>query len=257
MIKISEGDTVTIWIDSKRVYLIKVKKGGQFSTDKGNIKFDEILGKEYGSFITLSSGSKAYLLIPSLTDMYFGLRRPTQVMYPKDLGYVIFSSGIKPGDVVVEAGTGSGFLTATLAHFVGDSGKVYTYEVKEEFQKIAIENISKMKLTERIVFKLKDIRTGIDEKDVDAIFLDLADPWNVANIAYDSLKPSGIITIFVPTVNQIEKTYFALKNSGFVDIHVEELILREYQVKEGAVRPKNIGIVHTGYIIRGRKYIKA
>lgn len=256
MVKISEGDTVTIWIDSKRIYLVKVRKNGQFSTDKGNIKFDEILGKEYGSFITLSTGAKAYLLFPSLTDMYYGLRRPTQVMYPKDLGYVIFTSGVKPGDIVVEAGTGSGFLTATLSHFVGESGKVYTYEIKEGFQKIAIENVSKIGLNDRVVFKLKDVREVIDEKEVDAVFLDMADPWNAIPHAYSALKPSGSITIFIPTVNQIEKTYFALKNTGFIDIHVEELILREYQVKEGAVRPKNIGVVHTGYIIRGRKYIK-
>lgn len=46
-----------------------------------------------------------------------------------------------------------------------------------------------------------------------------------------------------------------MKNSGIIDIHVEELILREYQVKENAVRPRNIGIMHTGFIIRGRKSI--
>ncbi|TRM82176.1 hypothetical protein DJ531_09905 [Sulfolobus sp. A20-N-F6] len=106
---------------------------------------------------------------------------------------------------------------------------------------------------DRIIFKIKDIREGIDEKDVDAIFLDMPDPWNAIPKVSSSLSPSSPVVVFVPTVNQIEKTYFTMKELGFVDIHVEELLLREYQVKENAVRPKNIGVTHTGYIVRGRK----
>ncbi|MCQ4335726.1 MAG: protein methyltransferase, partial [Sulfolobaceae archaeon] len=54
---------------------------------------------------------------------------------------------------------------------------------------------------------------------------------------------------------QVEKVVLAMQANGFTDVHAEELILREYQVKENAVRPRNVGVVHTGYIVRARKSI--
>jgi len=254
---IKEGDVVTLWIDPKRVYLIKVRSGKKFSTDKGALELDKIIGLEYGSEVSLSTGNKGYLLQPSLIDIYNGLRRPSQVLYPKDIAYMIFTSGIKPGDTVLEAGTGSGFLTISLAYYLGEKGKVITYDIREDMQKIARKNVEFLNLSDRVVFKLKDIRMGFDETNIDAVFLDMPDPWNAVKAAYEALKPSGTIVIFVPTTNQIEKTAIALKNNNFVDIRAEELIIREYQLKENAIRPKNIGVVHTGYIIRGRKSLKS
>ncbi|BFH73418.1 tRNA (adenine-N1)-methyltransferase [Sulfurisphaera javensis] len=254
---IKEDDVITFWIDMKRTYLIKVKKGKKFGSDKGAINLDSIIGLEYGSEVTLSTGNKAYVLKPSLIDIYNGLKRPSQVLYPKDVAYMIYSSGIQPGDIVLEAGTGSGFLTISLAYYLGEKGRVITYDIRQDMQEIAKKNIELLNLTDRVTFKLKDVREGFEESNVDAIFLDMPDPWNVAKHAYDALKPSGSIVIFVPTTNQIEKVGIALKNSGFIDIHAEELILREYQIKENATRPKNIGVMHTGYIIRGRKSLKS
>ncbi|MCG2909122.1 MAG: tRNA (adenine-N1)-methyltransferase [Stygiolobus sp.] len=254
--KVKEGDYVVIWIDPKRVYLTKVTQKGKFSSDKGAIDLGNLIGLEYGSEITLSTANKAYLLHPTPLDAYNGLRRPSQVLYPKDIAYMLYVSGIKPGDTVVEAGTGSGFLTIALAYFLGEKGRVITYDIRQDMQEIAKKNVSILNLSDRITFKLKDIREGIEEKDVDAVFLDMPDPWNAINSVYEALKPSGSIVIFVPTVNQIEKTVLKLREFNFVDVHAEELITREYQVKENATRPKNIGVVHTGYIIRGRKSIK-
>lgn len=252
---LKEGDPVTVWIDVKRVYLIKITKGKRLDTDKGFILHDDLIGKEYGDVIKLKKG-EAVLLKPILSDIYTTLRRPSQVLYPKDVAYIIYSSGIKPGDVVVEAGTGSGFLAISLAYFVGPTGKVISYDIREDMQEVAKFNASILNLLDRIVFKLKDIREGIDEQDVDAIFLDMPDPWNAISVAYRALKPSSQLIIFVPTVNQVEKTYLEMKKQGFIDIHAEELIIREYQVKENATRPRNTGVTHTGYIIRGRKFIK-
>lgn len=252
---LKEGDPVTIWIDIKRVYLVKLTKGKRLDTDKGSILHDTIIGKEYGDTIQLKKG-EAVLLKPLLSDIYTTLRRPSQVLYPKDVAYMIYSSGIKPGDVVVEAGTGSGFLAISLAYFIGPNGKIITYDVRKDMQEIARFNANVLNLLDRIEFKNKDIREGIDEQNVDAVFLDMPDPWNAISSAYNSLKPSAELIVFVPTVNQIEKTYLEMKKQGFIDIHAEELIIREYQVKENATRPKNTGVTHTGYIIRGRKFIK-
>ncbi|ARM75798.1 tRNA (adenine-N1)-methyltransferase [Acidianus manzaensis] len=252
---LKEGDPVTIWIDIKRVYLVKLTKGKRLDTDKGFLTHDSIIGKEYGDTIKMSRG-EALLLKPIPADIYTTFNRPSQVLYPKDVAYMIYISGIKPGDTIVEAGTGSGFLTISLAYAVGANGKIITYDIRQDMQDTAKFNASILNLIDRIEFKNKDIREGIDEKNVDAIFLDMPDPWNAVPRAYESLKSSSELIAFVPTVNQIEKTYLAMKNQGFIDVHAEELIMREYQVKENATRPKNIGVIHTGYIIRGRKSIK-
>lgn len=252
---IQEGDPVTIWIDDRRMFLIKVKKGKRLDTDKGYILHEQLIGKEYGETLKMSKG-EAYLLKPTPMDIYTTLARPSQVIYPKDAAYIVYAAGIQPGDVVVEAGTGSGFLAITLAYFLGPNGKVISYDIREDMQDKARQNAAMLNLLDRIIFKTKDIRQGIDEKDVSAVILDMPDPWNAVAKAYEALKPSGSLIVFIPTVNQIEKTVLQMRNEGFIDIHVEELILREYQVKENAVRPKNFGVMHTGYLIRGRKYIK-
>ncbi|AWR97157.1 methyltransferase domain-containing protein [Acidianus sulfidivorans JP7] len=252
---LKEGDPVTVWIDIKRVYLIKLTKGKRLDTDKGFLTHESIIGKEYGDTIPMSKG-KALLLKPIPADIYSTFARPSQVLYPKDISYMIYISGIKPGDKVIEAGTGSGFLTISLAYAIGSNGKVISYDIRNDMQETAKFNANILNLLDRIEFKNKDIREGIDEKNIDAIFLDMPDPWNVVHHAYESLNPSSSLIAFVPTVNQIEKTYLAMKDQGFIDIHAEELMLREYQVKENATRPKNIGVMHTGFIIRGRKSIK-
>ncbi|NON63124.1 tRNA (adenine-N1)-methyltransferase [Acidianus sp. RZ1] len=252
---LKEGDIVTIWIDPKRVFLMKIEQGKRLDTDRGYILHDDLIGKEYGEKIAMSKGN-AYLLKPIPTDIYSSLPRPSQVLYPKDIGYILYSSGVEPGSLVIESGTGSGFLTIALAYFLGDNGRIISYDIREDMQKRALFNLSILNLSNRVTFKLKDIRNGIEEQEVDAVFLDMPDPWNAISPIYPSLKSSGSLVVFVPTVNQVEKTYLSMKNNGFVDLHAEELILREYQVKENAVRPKNIGVMHTGYLIRGRKFIK-
>ncbi|MDT7905825.1 MAG: tRNA (adenine-N1)-methyltransferase [Sulfolobales archaeon] len=251
---IKEGDPVVIRIDPKRVYLVKALPQRTLHTDKGFIRLADVIGKEYGSSVQTSKGVKAEILRPTPFDIYFGLNRPSQVLYPKDIAYMIYSSGIRAGSKVLEAGTGSGFLALTLAYFLNNTGKVISYDVRKDMQEAARKNAETLGFT-NIEFRLKDVREGFDEEEADAVFLDMPDPWNALRAAHNALKPSASLVVFVPTVNQVEKVALAMQANGFTDVHAEELILREYQVKENAVRPRNVGVVHTGYIVRARKSI--
>ncbi|MUN28309.1 tRNA (adenine-N1)-methyltransferase [Sulfuracidifex metallicus] len=252
---IKEGDLVVIWIDSRRIYLVKVDPQKRFSSDKGYIDMSNLIGKEYGERISLSTGREAFVLKPTPFDIYRGLKRPTQVLYPKDVAYILYMIGAKPGSTVVEAGTGSGFLTISMAYFLGESSKIITYDVRDDTQRSAKKNADFLGLADRIIFKLGDVREKIEETDIDAVFFDMPDPWNAVKSAYDSLSPSGSLVVFVPTIIQVEKTFMSMRDL-FVDVHAEELMSREYQLKENAVRPKSIGVWHTGYIIYGRKSLK-
>ncbi len=254
---INEGDLVHIVIDRKRRYIVKVSQGKILGTDKGFIKHSEIIGKPYGSTIKTSLGVKAYILKPLHHDLLHGYKRVTQVIYPKDSSLMIYLSGIGPGSRVVEAGIGTGFLATYIAHIIGDSGRLYAYDIREDFLETARRNLELAGLVHRVVFKHKDIREGIDEHGVDAVFLDMPDPWNVVEHAYNALKPSAPIIVYVPTINQVERTVLTLRrHRGFIDINAYETLYRDYVVEEGAVRPYTLMIGHTGYIVYARKILR-
>jgi len=254
--KIGEGDYVLIYLNARRTYMIKAEAGKTFHTHKGYLKFDELIGREYGEPIKSSLGVYFVTLKPALTDYIMKSSRNTQITYPKDAALIVMFSGIGPGSRVVESGTGTGALTTALAHYVGPTGKVYTYELRSEFQKNAAKNLMRSKLIDYVEMKSGDVTLGIDERDLDAVILDLAVPWLVVPHAYEALKPSGIIVSFSPTIDQVVRTTEALKENGFVFIETVECIMRGMQVERGKTRPQTLMTGHTGYITHARKILK-
>ena len=254
--KMSEGDYVLIYLDARRTYMIKMEAGKTFHTHKGYLKLDELIGKEYGEPIKSSLGVTFTTLKPSLTDYIMKSSRNTQITYPKDAALIVMFSGIGPGSRVAESGTGTGALTTALAHYVGPTGKVYTYELRPEFQKNAAKNLQRSKLLDYVEMKNGDVTLGIEERDLDAVVLDLATPWLVISHAYEALKPSGIIVSFSPTIDQVVKTTEALKENNFVFIETIECMMRGMQVERGKTRPHTLMTGHTGYITHARKILK-
>jgi len=235
--------------------MIKIEAGKTFHTHKGYLKLDEIIGKEYGEPIKSSLGVTFTTLKPILTDYIMKSGRNTQIVYPKDAALIVMFSGIGPGSRIVESGTGTGALTTALAHYVGSTGKVYTYELRSEFQKNAAKNLQRSKLIDNVELKSGDITMGIEERDLDAIILDLAVPWLVIPHAFKALKPSGVLVSFSPTIDQVVRTTEALRENGFVFIETVECIMRTMQVERGKTRPQTLMTGHTGYITHARKII--
>jgi len=165
-------------------------------------------------------------------------------------------SGIGPGSRVVESGTGTGALTTALAHYVKPTGKVYTYELRSEFQKNAEKNLKRSNLLDYVEMKSGDVTLGIEERDLDAVVLDLATPWLVISNAYEALKPSGILVSFSPTIDQVVKATEALRENNFILIETVECIMRAMQVERGKTRPQTLMTGHTGYITHARKAMK-
>ncbi|MEM0007729.1 MAG: tRNA (adenine-N1)-methyltransferase [Candidatus Bathyarchaeia archaeon] len=255
--KIVEGDYVLLYLDQRRTYLVKVEAGKTFHTHKGFIKFDDIIGKEYGSTVISSLGVKFTALKPLLRDYIMKAVRRTQITYPKDIALIIIFSGIGPGSRVVEAGTGTGALAMALAHYVRPNGRVYSYEVRSEFLETAEKNIKRAGLADFVELKNKDITSGIDEVDVDAVILDMATPWLVVPHAYRALKPCGTLVSFSPTIDQAVKTAEALGENSFIDIETVECLMRGMQTERGKTRPQTLMTAHTGYITFARKALKA
>ena len=234
-------------------FIFPLLPGGTFHTHRGILNHDELIGKPWGSQVQSHQGSPFFLLQPSLADIQNDLKRSTQIMYPKDIGYILNQLSIGPGQTVLEAGTGSGSMTVALAFAVGPQGRVVTYEKRDEFQKLARKNLERLGLDARVEFKLRDIIEGCDETNADAFFLDLPNPWDYAGKVWAALKPGGFFCNLVPTVNQVETLLYALRRENFAFIEVCELFLRYFKPEPSRLRPTDRMVAHTGYLTFARK----
>jgi tRNA (adenine57-N1/adenine58-N1)-methyltransferase len=234
-------------------FIFPLIPGGSFHTHRGILYHDELIGKPWGTQVFSHQGSPFFILQPSLADLLQDLKRSTQIMYPKDIGFILTSMSVGPGQTVMEAGTGSGSMTVALAYAVGSQGRVVSYERRPEFQALARKNLERLGLAERVDFKLGDIADGFTETDVDALFLDVPNPWDYIRQARSALKPGGFFCNLVPTFNQIEKLLYALRREHFAFIEVCELLMRYYKPEPTRLRPTDRMIAHTGYLTFARR----
>ncbi len=236
-----------------KYYIFPLIPGGVMHTHRGMLNHDDLIGLPWGSQVFSHQGSPFFLLQPSLADILNDLKRSTQIMYPKDIGYILTRLSVGPGQTVLEAGTGSGSMTVALAFAVGPQGRVITYEKREEFQNLARKNLERLGLAERVTFKLRDIATGFDETDADAFFLDVPNPWDYVSQVRAALKPGGFFCNLVPTFNQVETLLHALRREGFAFIEVCEILLRYYKPEPTRLRPTDRMVAHTGFLTFARR----
>lgn len=255
---IKKNDLIYLILDSRRRWLVTVEEGGEFQTHKGIIKFDDIIGKPFGSVVFSqpheTQGYKFHVLKPLPSDYVIYMSRKTQIIYPEDAGLILIYSGIGPGSKVIEAGCGSGALTCILGNYVRPNGYIFSYDIRKKSLKKALSNILKAKLQDFVSIQYGDILTdNFGHENIDSVVLDMPQPWRAIEKIKKYLKLSGTLVSFSPTIEQVKKTSSALQENGFFEINTYELIKRKYQVKENATHPEVRMIGHTGYITFGRK----
>lgn len=234
-------------------FIFPLIPGGTFHTHRGILKHDDLIGKPWGSQVFSHQGSPFFMLQPSLADLLLDLKRSTQIMYPKDIGFILTSMSIGPGQRVMEAGTGSGSMTIALAYAVGPQGQVISYEVRPDMQNLARKNLERLGLDGRVEFKLRDIGEGLDETDVDAFFLDVPNPYDYIVQVRAALKLGGFFCGLVPTFNQVAQLLQALRQGRFAFIEVCEILLRYYKPEPTRLRPTDRMVAHTGFLTFGRR----
>jgi len=249
------GDLVQLVGLRHKHFLITLNVGGVLQTHRGVLKHDDLIGKPWGSEVFSHMGSPFYLLQPGLADLLRNTPRATQILYPKDIGYILLSLGIGTGSKVVEAGTGSGSLTSAIANAVGDTGKVYSYEIRDETQRVAEKNLVRLGLINRVELKIRDISEGFDETDADALFLDVQNPYDYIRQARAALKTGGFFGSLLPTYNQVTSLILALRQNDFAFIDVCEILLRFYKPEPSRLRPTDRMVAHTGFLIFARPVI--
>ena len=249
---VKEGDLVQLHGSTHKNHLLVLKAGEVFMTHRGVIKHDDIIGQPWGVRLESHSGHPFFVLQPGITDLVQAIKRTTQIMYPKDIGYIVLRLGVGPGRRVLECGGGSGGLTTVLAYLIGDTGCVYSYERNPETQQLARKNLRLFGLEQRVEFKLGDANEGFEERNLDAVFLDLPNPCDYLEQVRASLKGGGQFATLLPTMNQVELTLRALSYSNFAFIDVCEILLRHYKSDWSRLRPVDRMVAHTGYLIFAR-----
>jgi len=253
---IQEGDYILLYLTHEKRWLIKFNPESKIHTHAGYIEGKNISGLRYGDRVESSMRREFWVLKPTISDFVLKTERKTQVVYPKDLGYIAAKTGLAPGFRVVEAGTGSGAFTMFLANIVKPDGHVFTYELRKEFMEIAQRNLKKSGLTEYVTMKLGDAQNGFEVSDADLAIIDVGDPWTLIEPAWKSLRGSGMIVTICPTMNQVEKTAEELRSVGFIDVEADEVLTRSIQAKLGMTRPSMRMIGHTTYLVFGRKIFR-
>jgi tRNA (adenine57-N1/adenine58-N1)-methyltransferase len=159
-------------------------------------------------------------------------------------------TGISPDSLIVDAGTGSGFLAIFLAYYCRE-GKVVTYEKRSDFAKVAKKNV-KLSGLKNIVVKEKDVFKGIEEKNVDLISLDMKGVENVIKMSFDALKTGGWLVVYSPYIEQVILVREEIEKMNFRQIKSVENIVREWRVGRHTL-PEVSGVMHTGWLTFARK----
>jgi tRNA (adenine57-N1/adenine58-N1)-methyltransferase len=254
--KIEEGSYVLLFHTPRKKWLAKVTREKELHTHLGIIDIASVVGMEYGSAIRTTEGNLIFLIEPTIHDFIMKSERRTQIVYPKDLGYIAARTGLKNGSKVLEVGTGSGALATFMASIVKPEGHIYSFDVNLDFMEIARRNLEKAGVSMYVTLHQHDPHQGVDVRNADVAIVDLGDPWTVLDQVHDALKGSGSFVAICPTMNQIEKTATELKRGGYTDIDCVELMIRNMEAREGMTRPSMRMIGHTTYLVFARKVHK-
>lgn len=250
------GDLILLVTTDHKRYLLKLEPSNKLHTHQGIYEHDDLIGTPWGEEVRSQLGQSALLLEPGLTDLMTHLRRGTQIIYPKDAAQLVQRLSLRAGSRVIEAGTGSGVLTTALAWSVAPNGKVYTYEARSDTHQLARRNLERVGLLPYVEMFEGSAADGFRQTDVDAVMLDMREPWRFLEQTRAALRQGGFFAALLPTTNQVSTLIAQLEAHSFIDVVVEELLLRGYKPVPDRLRPEDSMAAHTGFVISARSITK-
>jgi tRNA (adenine57-N1/adenine58-N1)-methyltransferase len=251
------GDIAMLVAEDMKHIITKLTPDQISQTHHGVIEHNDLIGKPWGSRCQSHLGVEYFLVQPTMRDMLVNLKRRSQIIFPKDIGYILMRLNVGPGSTVIEAGTGSGALTVALAWSVGPEGRVISFDRREDMQTLAQENLALLQLDDRVDLRLADIEQGFENVRAMALFMDIPNPEDYLPQVRQALLPGGTLGAFLPTTNQVSRLLQGLRDQNFGMLDVCEIMLRFYKVIPQRVRPVDRMVAHTGYLVFGRRIQEA
>ncbi len=245
-------------------YLRTLDPEADLHTQEGVIHMRDAAEAGFGGAVYTHLGHPFRILRPTTYDLIKGVKRATQIMYPKEIGYVLMKLGVGPGTRVVESGSGSGGLTLALANAVGETGRVYTFERREDFHALSGQNLDAAGLGHRVTRFRHDIAEGFmpaeavpgdpmtDPSNAHCLFLDVRTPWEYLDQAAQVIEPGAPVGFLLPTTNQVSDLLRGLEVSPFKDVEILEILIRRYKNNAERLRPDDRMVAHTGFLIFAR-----
>jgi tRNA (adenine57-N1/adenine58-N1)-methyltransferase len=250
------GERVQLTDPKGRLHTVTLEPGKQFHTHRGAIAHDDLIGAPEGSVVTSTAGTAYLALRPLLVDFVLSMPRGAAVIYPKDAAQILVMGDIHPGACVLEAGAGSGSLTCALLRAVGPSGRVISYEVRDDHAEVAVRNVTTF-FGERPPtwdLRLADAAEHPADEAVDRVVLDMLTPEDVLPAAAAALRPGGVLVGYVATTTQVSRLVEAVRaHGGFTEPAAWETFMRGWHVVGLAVRPEHRMIGHTAFLVSARR----
>ncbi len=254
------GEWVRLVDGKGRKHNICLEEGKTFHTNKGGLSHDEIIGREEGFTLTSTSGGQYLVFRPLLSEFVVSMPRGAAVVYPKDAAQIVAMADIFPGARVVEAGAGSGALTCSLLRAVGPTGRVSSYERREEFADVARKNVTQFFGGEHPAWELtvgdlaEELPSHVEPHTVDRVVLDMLAPWECVDVVADALAAGGIVVVYVATTTQLGRVVETLRAHGeFTEPQPWETLVRDWHVEGLAIRPGHKMNGHTGFLVTARR----
>lgn len=248
------GDRVQLTDPKGRHYTVVLEAGGAYHTHRGQIEHDDIIGAPEGSLVHSAANTPYLALRPRLADYVLSMPRGAQVIYPKDAAQILMWGDVFPGARVLEAGAGSGALTCSLLQAVGPTGRVISYEVRDDHAPHAVGNVEKFfgERPPNWELTVADVREHRGE--VDRVILDMLSPWDVLDTVREHLVPGGILVGYVATTTQLSMLTEKLREMQcWTEPEAWEAMVRPWHVVGLAVRPEHRMIAHTAFLVTSRR----
>jgi tRNA (adenine57-N1/adenine58-N1)-methyltransferase len=250
------GERVQLSDPKGRLHTVTLESGKQFHTHRGAIEHDALIGTPEGSVVASTAGTLYLALRPLLTDFVLSMPRGAAVVYPKDAAQIVAMGDVHPGATVLEAGAGSGSLTCSLLRAVGPTGRVISYELRDDHADFAVRNVETFfgERPPNWELRLGDAADHRPEEPIDRAVLDMLSPWEVLPAVAAVLRPGGVFVGYVATATQLSRLVEALReHGGFTEPSAWESFVRGWHVVGLAVRPEHRMIGHTAFLVTARR----
>jgi len=225
--------------------------GAELHTDLGMLTVPEDV--ESGDVLETHLGDEFVARELRGPDLFNHLERTGAPMMPRDIGLVIGHTGAAAADRVLDAGTGTGVLSAYLGRL---GASVTTYEQSADFAEVARENMTTAGVDDRVDVRTGDITDDLDElvagEPFDLLTLDTEDAPEIVESAPELLAYGGYVAVYSPFIENSRKTVAAAEEAGLSGIETIETIQREMTFDNRGSRPSTVGVGHTGYLTFAR-----